>query len=167
MAGFVGFYAQGNEADHHAAYLYNYVGQHDKTQAIIRWILTRLYTISTVGLTGNDDCGQMSAWYIFGVLGFYPVNPCGGIYVIGSPWVKNATINLKNGNKFQILTKNQSINNKFIQKVSLNGQPYDKVWITHEDIMEGGTLIFTMGENPNKNWGMDELEIPSLIMENN
>ena len=160
VAGFVGLYAQGNEPDHHVAYLFNYVGQSDKTQAIIRWILTRLYTNSPAGLTGNDDCGQMSAWYIFSVLGFYPVNPCGGIYVIGSPWVKEATLNLNNGKKFQILTENQSINNKFIQKVLLNGKPYDKLWISHKDIMDGGTLIFTMGENPNKDWGTGEIKIP-------
>jgi len=162
VAGFVGQYAQGNEPDHHAAYIYTYVGQPWKTQAILRWILTRLYTNSASGLTGNDDAGQMSAWYIFNVLGFYPVNPCGGIYVIGSPWIKNATINLDNGNKFQILTENQSMDNKYIQSVSLNGQLYDKLWITNRDIMEGGTIIFTMGNEPNKNWGIGDLDIPNI-----
>jgi predicted alpha-1,2-mannosidase len=165
VAGFVGQYAQGNEPDQHAAYLYTYVGQPWKTQAILRWILTRLYTNSAPGLTGNEDSGQMSAWYIFNVLGFYPVNPCGGIYVIGTPWIKNATINLDNGNKFQILTENQSMDNKYIQKVSLNGQPYDKLWINHSDIMRGGTLIFKMGKEPNKNWGMGNLAIPSIDKE--
>jgi predicted alpha-1,2-mannosidase len=165
VAGFIGFYAQGNETDHHAAYLYSFVGQPNKTQAIIRWILTRLYTNSTEGITGNDDGGQMSAWYIFSALGFYPVNPCGGIYVIGSPWVKEATLNLNSGKKFQILTENQSINNKYIQKVSLNGQPYDKLWISHKDIIKGGTLIFTMGEKPNKNWGTGENSIPLSLAE--
>ncbi len=114
--GFVGQYAQGNEPDQHAAYLFNYIGQPWKSQAIIRWISTRLYTNSTVGLTRNDDCGQLSAWYIFSVLGFYPVNPCGGNYVIGSPWVKNATINLPNGKQFKIKTENQAMDNKFIEK---------------------------------------------------
>jgi predicted alpha-1,2-mannosidase len=160
-AGFIGFYAQGNEPDHHVAYLFNYVGEHEKTEAIIRWILTRLYTNSPVGLTGNDDCGQMSAWYIFGVLGFYPVNPCGGIYVFGAPWVKEATINLPDGKQFQILTKNQSIDNKYIQAVLLNGKPYNKLWITHKDIIEGGILNFTLGEKPNKNWYKSDVEIPS------
>ena len=160
VAGFIGFYAQGNETDHHAVYLYNYVGQPEKTQAIIRWIVTRLFSNSPVGLTGNEDCGQMSAWYIFNVLGFYPVNPCGGIYNIGSPWIKNATINFDNGNQFQIITENQALNNKYIQKVSLNGQPYEKTWITHEDIIRGGNLVFTMGEEANKNWGKGNIEIP-------
>lgn len=162
VAGFVGLYAQGNEPDHHAAYLYNYAGEPWKTQEKVRFILTKVYSNRLVGLAGNDDCGQMSAWYIFGVLGFYPVNPCGGIYNIGSPWVKNATINFSNGKKFQILTEKQSINNKYIQKVSLNGKPYHKLWISHGDIMDGGTLIFTMGEKPNKNWGTSGLKIPSI-----
>jgi predicted alpha-1,2-mannosidase len=165
VAGFVGFYAQGNETDHHAVYLYNYVGQSEKTQAIIRWILTRLYNNSPAGLTGNEDCGQMSAWYIFNVLGFYPVNPCGGIYNIGSPWVKNATINLDNGNQFKILTENQALNNKYIQEMSLNGQPYDKLWISHQDIMKGGTLVFTMGENPNSNWENSKNSMPPSLGE--
>ena len=162
VAGFVGQYAQGNEPGHHTAYLFNYVGQPWKTQAIVRWILTRLYTNSPAGLTGNDDCGQMSAWYIFGVLGFYPVNPCGGIYVFGSPWVNEAAINLPHGKQFQILTKNQSMDNKYIQAVSLNGQSYDKLWISHSDIMNGGTLIFTMGDQPNNGWINSDLGIPAF-----
>jgi predicted alpha-1,2-mannosidase len=163
VAGFVGLYAQGNEPDHHAAYLYNYVNQPWKTQAKIRYILAKVYSNRPEGLVGNDDCGQLSAWYIFSALGFYPVNPCGGIYVFGSPWVKQATIDLDNGNTFQISTQNQSYKNQYIQSVILNGQPYDNLWITHEDIMKGGTLLFIMGEKENKNWGTEGAEIPSII----
>jgi predicted alpha-1,2-mannosidase len=166
VAGFVGLYAQGNEPDHHTAYLFNYVGQPEKTQAIVRWILTRLYTNSPVGLTGNDDCGQLSAWYIFSALGFYPVNPCGGIYLFGAPWVKEAKINLPDGKKFQILTENQSMDNKYIQTVTLNGKTYTKLWITHTEIMQGGTIVFKMGSEPNKEWGAGDLEIPVMDMEN-
>ena len=167
VAGFVGQYAQGNESDHHAAYLFNYVAQPWKTQAIVRWILTRLYTNTPVGLTGNDDCGQMSAWYIFSMLGFYPVNPCGGIYLIGSPWVNKAVIHFLNGNNIEILTENQSLDNKYIQSVSLNGQPYDRSWITHSDIIKGGTLVFTMGDQPNYEWINSDLEIPLLDQNSN
>jgi predicted alpha-1,2-mannosidase len=162
VAGFVGLYAHGNEPGHHAAYLYNYVNQPWKTQAKVRYIVTRLYSNKSEGLVGNEDCGQLSAWYILSALGFYPVNPCGGIYIIGSPWIKQATINLDNGNEFQISTQNQSYKNQYIQSVTLNGQPYDKLWITHDDIVKGGTMMFIMGEKENKNWGISELEIPSI-----
>jgi predicted alpha-1,2-mannosidase len=163
VAGFVGLYAHGNEPDHHAAYLYNYVNQPWKTQAKVRYILTKLYSNRPESLVGNEDCGQLSAWYILSALGFYPVNPCGGIYIIGSPWVKQATINLDNGNTFQISTQNQSYKNQYIQSVFLNGQLYDKLWITHDDIIKGGTLIFVMGEEENKDWGISDLEIPTIM----
>jgi len=161
VAGFVGRYAQGNEPDHHVAYLYNYINQPWKTQAIVRWIVTRLYSNTPVGLTGNDDCGQMSAWYIFSVLGFYPVNPCGGIYVIGSPMIKKATLNLASGKKFEIQVDNQDYENKYIQEIILNGQPYYKLWISHNEIAKGGILIYKMGKMPDKDGRSDDAVIPT------
>ena len=166
-AGFIGLYAHGNETGHHAAYLYNYVNQPWKTQAKVRYILTKLYSNRPESLVGNDDCGSMSAWYIFSTLGFYPVNPCGGIYVFGAPWVKTATIRLPQGKQFQVFAEDQSLENKYIQAVSLNGQPYDKSWISHSDIMNGGTLIFNMGDKPNNEWLKSDPEIPLLDQNRN
>jgi len=166
ISGMVGQYAQGNEPSHHIAYLYNYAGEPWKTQMRVRKIMETLYTDSTNGLCGNDDCGQMSAWYIFSSIGFYPVNPASGIYVIGSPMFKKVSIQIGNGKHFTIIAGNVSKENKFIQSAELNGKPLNRSYIYHKEIINGGTLIFKMGNTPNKKWGSEEKDFPPSISVN-
>ena len=149
--GMIGQYAHGNEPSHHVGYLYNYVGKPWKTQELIREILETQYKNTPDGHCGNEDCGQMSSWYIFSSLGFYPVNPSQGVYSFGSPIFDKATINLENGKKFVIETVNNNNENKFIQSIELNGKSITQNYILHKDILKGGYLIFTMGKQPNKN----------------
>lgn len=149
-AGIIGNYVHGNEPSHHVPYLYAFAGAPWKTQERVHQIVTSLYRNETDGLCGNDDCGQMSAWYIFSSLGFYPVCPGSNEYVIGSPSVDKATINLENGNQFMITAKNLSDKNIYIQQINLNGKLYNNFIINHEDIMRGGTLEFVMGAKPKK-----------------
>ncbi|HEU0227790.1 MAG TPA: GH92 family glycosyl hydrolase, partial [Arachidicoccus soli] len=153
-SGFIGQYAHGNEPSHHITYLYNYAGQPWKTQYYVADVLNTLYNNSSSGYSGNEDCGQMSAWYIFSSMGFYPVNPASGIYEIGSPILKKASIQLASGKTFTVNTKNASEVNVYIQTVTLNGKPYNKTFITQKDIDNGGTLNFVMGAQPNKRWGV-------------
>jgi len=148
--GMIGNYVHGNEPSHHVPYLYVFAGAPWKTQERIHQIVTTMYHNTTDGLCGNDDCGQMSAWYIFSSLGFYPVCPGSNEYVIGSPSVDKATLNLENGKQFTITAKNLSDKNIYIQQIKLNGVPYNKFIINHEDIMKGGTLEFVMGAKPKK-----------------
>jgi len=148
--GMIGQYAHGNEPSHHVAYLYNYINKPWKTQEIVREILETQYKNSPDGHCGNEDCGQMSSWYIFSALGFYPVNPAQGIYAFGSPLVDKATIELENGKQFQIDVMHNSTENKFIQSVSLNGEKIERNYLTHQEIMRGGKIIFSMGNQPNK-----------------
>lgn len=143
-SGFIGQYAHGNEPSQHIAFLYNYIDQPRKTQYYVSKIMEKFYTATSVGYAGNDDCGQMSAWYIWNALGFYPVNPANGIYDFGSPKVNKAVINLDNGNKFTILTYNLKPECIYIRSVKLNGKKYTKNYITHADIMRGGLLEFEM-----------------------
>ena len=144
--GIIGGYVHGNEPAHHVAYLYNWTDQPWKSQEIIRKTLKMQYKPTPDGLGGNDDCGQMSAWYIFSSLGFYPVSPGGNEYSIGSPTIKNAKINLENGKTFEIKVSNNSEKNIYIQKMLLNGKPLSKYFITHDDIVNGGLLEFTMSD---------------------
>ncbi len=122
ITGLVGQYAHGNEPSHHMAYLYNYVGQPWKTQKRVRQIMDELYTEKPDGLCGNEDCGQMSAWYVLSAMGFYPVTPGDPIYAIGSPLFEEITINLENGNNFTIKANNNSPENIYIQSATLNGE---------------------------------------------
>ncbi len=149
--GIIGNYVHGNEPSHHVAYLFNWTDQPWKTQEKIRMILPKMYKPTTDGLGGNDDCGQMSAWYIFSSLGFYPVAPGSDEYSIGSPAVKSAALHLDNGKTFSIEATNQSEKNIYLQKIMLNGVPVNRPFIKHADIMNGGKLVFTMGAKPNKN----------------
>jgi predicted alpha-1,2-mannosidase len=142
--GIIGNYVHGNEPSHHVAYLYNWTDKPWKTQERIRMILPRMYKPTPDGLGGNDDTGQMSAWYIFSSMGFYPVAPGSVDYSIGSPSVNNATIQVGNGKTFTVNVKNQSEKNVYIQKMTLNGKPYNSLTITHQDIMNGGELVFYM-----------------------
>ena len=151
-SGFIGQYAHGNEPSHHVAYLYNYVGQPWKTQQYVSYILNNLYDNTSAGYAGNDDCGEMSSWYIFSAMGFYPVNPASGIYVIGSPLLEQADIHLPGGNTFTVKAPKKNDKEIYIQSVRLNGKKYDKTYITHQDILQGGTLEFKMGVKPSS-WG--------------
>lgn len=148
--GIIGNYVHGNEPSHHVAYLYNWVGQPWKTQERIRMILPNQYKPVPDGLGGNDDCGQMSAWYIFSSLGFYPVCPGSGEYAIGSPSVDGATIQLDNGKTLTIVVNDQSDKNIYVQKIEFNGKPADKLFLKQDDIKNGGRLVFYMGARPKK-----------------
>ncbi len=149
-SGFIGQYAHGNEPSHHIAYLYNFSGQPWKSQYYAAKVMHEQYTSEPSGYSGNEDCGQMSAWYIFSSLGFYPVNPANGIYCFGSPQVESATLRLDDEKSFTIKTVNSGEKNIYIQKIILNGMPYNKTFITHEDIVKGGSIEFEMGPEPNK-----------------
>lgn len=147
--GIIGGYVHGNEPAHHVAYLYNWTDQPWKSQEIIRKTLKMQYKPTPDGLGGNDDCGQMSAWYIFSSLGFYPVAPGNNEYAIGSPTIHNAKINLENGKTFEIKVNNASDKNIYVQKMILNGKPLSKFFINYEDIIKGGILEFTMSDKHN------------------
>ncbi|MGO4822023.1 MULTISPECIES: GH92 family glycosyl hydrolase [unclassified Flavobacterium] len=148
--GIIGGYVHGNEPAHHVAYFYNWANQPWKTQAQVRKILDMQYKPTPDGLGGNDDCGQMSAWYIFSSLGFYPVAPGSNDYAIGSPLINNATITLENGKQFKVDVKNQSSKNVYVQKVLLNSKPITDFVLKYADITNGATLIFYMGSRPKK-----------------
>jgi predicted alpha-1,2-mannosidase len=148
--GIIGNYVHGNEPSHHAAYLFNWTATPWKTQEKVRMIIPKMYKPTTDGLGGNDDCGQMSAWYIFSSLGFYPVAPASGEYSVGSPLVKSARVKLENGKIFEVEAKAQSEANVYVQGVTLNGVPLKKPSLAHADIMKGGKLVFVMGPQPNK-----------------
>ena len=166
ISGMIGQYAQGNEPSHHIAYLYNYAGEPWKTQSIVRKIMETLYTDSTDGLCGNDDCGQMSAWYVLSSIGFYPVNPVDGTYVIGSPMFNKVIIQVGNGKLFTVVANNVSDKNKFIQSAALNGKQLKRSFIYHKEILKGGKLIFNMGDIPNKNWGKNDKDLPPSMSSN-
>ncbi|MBD0822809.1 GH92 family glycosyl hydrolase [Aestuariibaculum marinum] len=149
--GMIGQYVHGNEPSHHVGYLYNYIGKPEKTQEIIRTILETQYKNTPDGHCGNEDCGQMSSWYVFSALGFYPVNPAQGVYAFGSPIFDKAIIHLESGKNFTIEAENNTAENKYIQSITLNGREISKSYIEHKDIIQGGTLQFVMGPQPNKN----------------
>ena len=164
VTGVIGMYAQGNEPVHHVAYLYNYAGQPWKTQTRIRQVENTLYTNTPDGICGNDDCGQMSAWYVFSALGFYPVDPVSGIYVLGSPLFDKATLHLDpkfyKGRTFTVVAKHNSAENPYIQSATLNGQTVTRSWISNAEITAGGTLVLTMGPTPNKAFGSAPADRP-------
>ena len=150
VTGLIGQYAHGNEPSHHVAYIYSLLGEGWRTEELVREINDRFYINKPDGLCGNDDCGQMSAWYMFSSMGFYPLNPCGGEYVLGAPQMPRIALSLPGGKTFTVIAENLSEPNKYVQSVSLNGQPLTKRTINHSDIMQGGTLTFVMGPNPVK-----------------
>lgn len=161
ISGLIGQYAHGNEPSHHVLYIYPYVGQPWKAADLIRKVLSELYTDKPAGLSGNEDVGQMSSWYILSSMGFYQVEPAGGKYIFGSPIVDEAVIRVKDGKTFKMIAKNNSAENKYIQQVTLNGKPYDKYYINFKDIQAGGVLEFTMGGTPSPVWGttVDVLDV--------
>lgn len=158
--GSIGQYWHGNEPGQQLPYLYNYVGQAWKTQELVNRILNELYTTEPDGLAGNDDCGQISAWYILSSMGFYPVAPGQTIYAIGSPLFPKTTIHLESGKKFIIKANQVSAENIFIQSAKLNGKDYAKSYLKHDDILAGGELVFEMGPQPNKTWGTSKTDRP-------
>ncbi len=164
ITGMIGQYAHGNEPSHHTTYMYAYSGQPYKIADKVRYINNELYTDKPDGLSGNEDCGQMSAWHIFSSLGFYPVNPSNGAYVFGSPLFDKASIALPENKKFTIIAKENSDHNIYIQSVELNGKDYKYSYITHKDIVQGGELIFNMGPKPNKNFGKEKEFRPQSIV---
>ncbi|RVU00963.1 glycoside hydrolase family 92 protein [Mucilaginibacter limnophilus] len=148
ITGLIGQYVHGDEPSHHIAYLYAYTGQQYKTAEKVRYIMKNMYQSTVDGISGNEDCGQMSAWYIFSSLGFYPVFPANGAYVLGSPLFDKATLMLPEGKKFVVTAVNNSPENIYIQNIELNGKSYNKSYLMHKDIMNGGALKITMGNKP-------------------
>lgn len=168
MDGVIGMYWHGNEPCHNFAYLYNYAGQPWKTQSRVRQVATSFYQNGPGGMCGNEDCGQMSAWYVFAVLGFYPVDPPTGVYVIGSPLVDKATLKLDRrfcrGSAFTVIARNNSARNPYIQSATLNGHALTRSWITHAEIVGGGKLVLTMGPTPNRAWGAAQADRPGQAL---
>ncbi len=159
ITGLIGQYAHGNEPSHHMAYLYNFVNKPAKTQEKVHQILNELYQNAPDGISGNEDCGQMSAWYIFSAMGFYPVTPANNQYIIGTPLFEKAIINLEDGKKFEISAENLSDENKYISSAKLNGKSLNRSFIFHSEIMDGGKLVFKMTDKPSK-WATKDDEIP-------
>jgi predicted alpha-1,2-mannosidase len=144
ISGLIGQYAHGNEPSHHIAYLFSMAGAPEKTETMVRRIMSEMYTAEKDGLCGNEDCGQMSAWYIFSAMGFYPVNPADGKFILGSPSLDRAEINLPGGRIFKVIAENNSPEKVNVGEVFLNGQKLDRNYITYSEIMAGGELRFIM-----------------------
>jgi hypothetical protein len=160
ISGLVGQYAQGNEPSHHVAYLYNYAGFPWKTQAVVRHIMDSLFTPNPDGICGNDDCGQMSAWYVMSALGIYQVTPGHPVYAIGSPLFQSAVIKLETGKRFVIQAPKNGAGNRFIQSATLKNKRLTRSYVTHAELTAGGTLGLVMGKNPNPAWGAFSTDRP-------
>ncbi|WP_068472220.1 GH92 family glycosyl hydrolase [Saccharicrinis aurantiacus] len=163
ITGMIGQYAHGNEPSHHIAYMYNYIGQAWKTQELVHQIMREQYPNSPDGISGNEDMGQMSAWYVLSGLGFYPVNPTDGNFIIGTPLFAKSCINLQGNKQFVISTENHSDKNFYIQSASLNGKELNRSYISYEEIMNGGELHFVMGNKPNKEWASEVNSRPPSV----
>ncbi|WP_143309603.1 GH92 family glycosyl hydrolase [Chitinophaga vietnamensis] len=160
ISGLIGMYAHGNEPSHHVTYMYAFAGNQWKTAEKVRQVMKEFYFDQPEGLAGNEDCGAMSSWYVMSSLGFYPVNPANGVYVLGSPLFDKATLNLQGGKKFTVQTINNSPENIYIQSITLNGKPYSKSFIRHEELMKGGTMVVKMGSKPNYDFGKKDADRP-------
>lgn len=160
ITGLIGWYAHGNEPSHHVAYLYGYAGQPWRTQERLKQIMATQYAPRPDGLAGNDDLGQMSAWYVFTALGFYPVAPASNEYAIGRPFLPRASLNLPNGKRFSVIADGLDEAHTYIGAATLNGQPLNRSFLRHEEIMAGGELRFTMQAQPNKAWAADAAQRP-------
>ncbi|WP_244554788.1 GH92 family glycosyl hydrolase [Pontibacter indicus] len=165
ITGLIGQYAHGNEPSHHITYLYAYAGQPWKTAEQVRFIVENMYTDQPDGLIGNEDVGQLSAWYVFSSLGFYPVNPFNGAYVFGSPAVRQATLAMPGGRTLEIEALDNSPENKYIQRITFNGVPYTNAYILHRDLVRGGKLVFEMGSKPSTAWGTAKEDRPRSSVE--
>jgi len=159
ISGLIGEYAHGNEPSHHIIYMYNYVGQPWKAAPLLRRVYRDMYQNAPDGLSGNEDVGQMSAWYVISTCGLYQVEPAGGKFIIGSPLFEKAALNVGNGKTFTVLAKDNSDKNVYVQRVMLNGKPYTKSYISYDDIIKGGTLELVMGPKPSK-WGTAKADRP-------
>ncbi len=160
VVGTIGQYVHGNQPSHHVTYLYNYAGQPWKTQQRARQVCEELYRSGPGGLCGNEDMGSLSSWYVLSAMGFYPVTPGAPQYVIGSPLFGEAKISLPGGKSFVVKSINNSKENKYIQSATLNGQPFNRTWIGHDEIVKSGELVFIMGPEPNKKWGTSIQGVP-------
>lgn len=165
ISGMIGQYAHGNEPSHHMAYLYNYLDKPWKSQELVRLILNEQYQNAPDGLSGNEDCGQMSAWYVLSSMGLYSVAPGSDQYALVAPLVEQADIQLENGQVFQIKAHRQSDENIYIQSVKLNGKDHPQSFIRHQEIMDGGILEFELGPTPNESWGVGETNRPRSLIE--
>ncbi len=167
ITGLIGQYAHGNEPSHHMAYLYNFVGRPVKTQKIVNQIMNELYTDRPDGLCGNEDCGQMSAWYVMSAMGFFPVTPASGMFVIGVPHFEEMTLKLENGKKFKIKAKNLSRENRYIQSVKLNGKTLSRSYLYCDEVLNGGKLEFVMTSDRNTTWATEEEDCPVMRITSN
>ena len=165
ISGLIGQYAQGNEPNHSTIYAYAYLGKQWKTAKLARQIMDEFFTDAPDGLCGNEDAGQMSAWYVFNALGFYPANPANGAFVLGSPVFDKVTFPVSGGKTFTVIAENNGPQNIYIQSASLNGKPYTKAYITYRDIMDGGELKLVMGPQPNEAFGAAPEDRPRSVME--
>lgn len=163
ITGLIGQYAHGNEPSHHITYMYAYAGQQWKTAEKVRYIMDEFYKDTPDGIIGNEDCGQMSAWYVLSSMGFYQMNPSDGVFVFGSPRFEKMSVKVRDGKTFTVEAENNTKENIYIQKVFLNGKPYKKTYITYEDIMNGSTLKFVMGKRPNKSFGKAIADRPIVL----
>ena len=162
-SGFIGQYAHGNEPSHHIAYMYSYLGKPWKTQEKVRAIIDSMYHERPDGYAGNEDAGQMSAWAVWSMMGLYPASPVNGEYVFGSPALDKSDITMPNGKTFSIIAKNNSKKNIYIKSITLNGKPYKKTYITHKDMLKGGTLEFQMSDVPNQKFGTKKKSLPTSM----
>jgi predicted alpha-1,2-mannosidase len=157
IKGRIGEYWHGNEPSHHIIFLYCYAGRPWETQKLVHEIMNTQYGNEPNSLCGNDDCGQMSAWYIFNAMGFYPVCPGSNCYVIGSPTVRRAVMHLSNGKRFTMIAERLSADNIYVQSVRLNGKVWDQAYLPYDEMKHGGTIVFTMGPKPSTKWGCDSI----------
>jgi len=163
IAGMIGQYAHGNEPSHHIAYLYVYAGAPWKTQARVRGIMDEMYWDKPVGIEGNEDVGQMSAWFILSALGFYAVDPVSGNYVLGSPIVERATVQLGGGKKLEVEVKRSAASDMYVQSFTLNGQKQQRAWFHHADIANGGRIVLELGPQPNTSFGVELEQAPPSL----
>ncbi|AXC14898.1 Alpha-1,2-mannosidase [Acidisarcina polymorpha] len=163
IAGLVGQYAHGNEPSHHIAYLYTYAGQPHKTQARVRMLMETMYKALPDGLQGNEDVGQMSAWFIMSSMGFYSVDPVSGNYIFGTPLFDNVRLQLGEGKQLEIIAHRESPKDQYIQSVTFNGKPYTRSWFNHRDIATGGRIVFQMGSEPNLEFGSQPEDFPPSL----
>lgn len=166
VVGTIGQYVHGNQPSHHVAYLYNYAGEPWKTQQRVRQVCDELYRVGPGGLCGNEDMGSLSSWYVLSAMGIYAVTPGEAVYTIGSPLFGKATLDLGKGKSFTIEAQNNSAVNKYIQSATLNGKLLSRTWISHQEITNGGTLVFKMGPEPNKKWGSKPEDAPPSVSKN-
>ena len=167
ITGLIGQYAHGNEPSHHMAYLFNFVGKPVRTQKIVNQIMNELYTDQPDGLCGNEDCGQMSAWYVMSAMGFFPVTPASGMFIIGVPHFEEMTLNFENGKTFTIIAKNLSHENKYIESVKLNGKPLNRSYLYCDEVLNGGKIEFKMTSNRNTTWATEEKDCPVMRITDN